>query len=102
MKVTILVILKLLLFMVIPTCEQKNIILSTLFKPPLYLPKIINLKDKFNSLDIPFYDSCISQNHDFQQCPVKMDQTVHCQLPEAAPVKKHQELIFGLQVTDNI
>lgn len=83
-KVTILVILKLLLFMVTPTCEQKDIILRyyfTLFKPHLYPLRIMNLKDKFNSLDIPFYDSCISQNHDFQQCPVKTDQTIHCQLP---------------------
>lgn len=34
-KVTILVILKLLLFMVTPTCEQKDIILKTFFQPHL-------------------------------------------------------------------
>lgn len=38
-KVTILVILKLLLFMVTPTCEQKDIILSTLFQPHLKIMK---------------------------------------------------------------
>lgn len=38
-KVTILVILKLLLFMVTPTCEQKDIILSTLFFTPFISPE---------------------------------------------------------------